>query len=316
MPSTVVKLAEAAGEDVQVVVGTVPVARGEVVVDDERATVRVTEVLPVGWRGRRVMSPLSLRWRRTRRPGLNREASASPGACWRSRPWSWRSRLHLGRPPWDLRARFGNAPPGAPPLRAPFRWASGVPSWSSLSTVAGCSWVCLRSGRPSDRTGGDAAELRRRTRAIGQDRTGRALVIRRLSPVILATGLVLVALVAAPAARRRRRVSTSTSRASGRCRPAPDRSAPDAADVRPAILVTMTSFTRIVIVFHFLRQALGTQEMPPNQVLVGLALFLTMFIMAPVGARVNEQALQRRSPARSRLTRPSSGLLRRSASTC
>jgi len=46
MPSTVVKLAEAAGEDVQVVVGTVPVARGEVVVDDERATVRVTEVLP------------------------------------------------------------------------------------------------------------------------------------------------------------------------------------------------------------------------------------------------------------------------------
>jgi len=60
----------------------------------------------------------------------------------------------------------------------------------------------------------------------------------------------------------------------------------------PAILVTMTSFTRIVIVFHFLRQALGTQEMPPNQVLVGLALFLTMFIMAPVGTRVNELAVQ------------------------
>ena len=55
----------------------------------------------------------------------------------------------------------------------------------------------------------------------------------------------------------------------------------------PAILVTMTSFTRIVIVFHFLRQALGTQEMPGNQVLVGLALFLTIFIMAPVGARIN-----------------------------
>jgi len=60
----------------------------------------------------------------------------------------------------------------------------------------------------------------------------------------------------------------------------------------PAILVTMTSFTRIVVVFHFLRQALGTQEMPPNQVLIGLALFLTMFIMAPVGARVNELAVQ------------------------
>jgi flagellar biosynthetic protein FliP len=60
----------------------------------------------------------------------------------------------------------------------------------------------------------------------------------------------------------------------------------------PAILVTMTSFTRITIIFHFLRQALGTQEMPPNQVLVGLALFLTMFIMAPVGEQVNKAALQ------------------------
>jgi flagellar biosynthetic protein FliP len=60
----------------------------------------------------------------------------------------------------------------------------------------------------------------------------------------------------------------------------------------PAVLVTMTSFTRIVIVFHFLRQALGTQEMPPNQVLIGLALFLTMFVMAPVGAQVNEVAVQ------------------------
>jgi flagellar biosynthetic protein FliP len=59
----------------------------------------------------------------------------------------------------------------------------------------------------------------------------------------------------------------------------------------PAILVTMTSFTRIAIVFHFLRQALGTQEMPPNQILIGLALFLTMFIMAPVATQINEQAL-------------------------
>ena len=59
----------------------------------------------------------------------------------------------------------------------------------------------------------------------------------------------------------------------------------------PAILVTMTSFTRIVIVFHFLRQALGTQEMPGNQILIGLALFLTVFIMAPVGTRINELAV-------------------------
>ena len=60
----------------------------------------------------------------------------------------------------------------------------------------------------------------------------------------------------------------------------------------PAILVTMTSFTRIVIVFHFLRQALGTQEVPSNQILIGLALFLTMFIMAPVGSRIHAVAVQ------------------------
>ncbi|MEZ5420338.1 MAG: flagellar type III secretion system pore protein FliP [Vicinamibacterales bacterium] len=60
----------------------------------------------------------------------------------------------------------------------------------------------------------------------------------------------------------------------------------------PAALVIMTSFTRIAIVFHFLRQALGTQEMPSNQMLVGLTLFLTFFIMAPVGERIHADALQ------------------------
>jgi flagellar biosynthetic protein FliP len=60
----------------------------------------------------------------------------------------------------------------------------------------------------------------------------------------------------------------------------------------PAVLVTMTSFTRITIIFHFLRQALGTQEMPSSQILIGLSLFLTMFVMAPVGARINEVALE------------------------
>ena len=59
----------------------------------------------------------------------------------------------------------------------------------------------------------------------------------------------------------------------------------------PAILVTMTAFTRIVIVFHFLRQALGTQEMPSNQILIGLSLFLTMFVMAPVAQKVNADAI-------------------------
>ena len=60
----------------------------------------------------------------------------------------------------------------------------------------------------------------------------------------------------------------------------------------PAILMTMTSFTRIVIVFHFLRQALGTQEAPSNQILIGLALFLTVFIMAPVGEQLHTVAVQ------------------------
>jgi len=60
----------------------------------------------------------------------------------------------------------------------------------------------------------------------------------------------------------------------------------------PAALVILTSFTRIAIVFHFLRQALGTQDMPSNQILVGLTLFLTAFIMAPVVEQVNEAAVQ------------------------
>jgi flagellar biosynthetic protein FliP len=54
----------------------------------------------------------------------------------------------------------------------------------------------------------------------------------------------------------------------------------------------MTAFTRIVIVFHFVRQALGTQEAPSNQILIGLALFLTVFVMAPTGEQINQQAVQ------------------------
>ncbi|ARD49307.1 flagellar biosynthetic protein FliP [Sporosarcina sp. P37] len=59
----------------------------------------------------------------------------------------------------------------------------------------------------------------------------------------------------------------------------------------PAILILMTSFARIIIVLSFVRTALATQQMPPNQVLVGLALFLTFFIMSPVLSQVNEEAL-------------------------
>lgn len=60
----------------------------------------------------------------------------------------------------------------------------------------------------------------------------------------------------------------------------------------PAILVLMTSFTRVIIVLSFVRNALATQQMPPNQVLVGLALFLTFFIMAPTWQVINNEAIQ------------------------
>ncbi|TCS82951.1 flagellar type III secretion system pore protein FliP [Tepidibacillus fermentans] len=60
----------------------------------------------------------------------------------------------------------------------------------------------------------------------------------------------------------------------------------------PAILILMTSFTRIVIVLSFVRNALATQQMPPNQVIIGLALFLTLFVMGPTFTEVNQKALQ------------------------
>lgn len=60
----------------------------------------------------------------------------------------------------------------------------------------------------------------------------------------------------------------------------------------PSILIMLTSFTRIIIVLHFTRAALNTQTAPPNQVLIGLALFLTFFIMAPVFGEINANAIQ------------------------
>src|SRR5690625_222104 len=60
----------------------------------------------------------------------------------------------------------------------------------------------------------------------------------------------------------------------------------------PILLILMTSFTRIVIVLSFVRTSLATQQMPPNQVLIGLAFFLTFFIMAPTFGTVYEEALQ------------------------
>lgn len=62
--------------------------------------------------------------------------------------------------------------------------------------------------------------------------------------------------------------------------------------VSPSLLIMLTSYTRIVIVLHFLRTAIGTQTAPPNQILIGLALFLTFFIMWPTFQQINENAIQ------------------------
>lgn len=60
----------------------------------------------------------------------------------------------------------------------------------------------------------------------------------------------------------------------------------------PSLLIMLTSFTRIIIVLHFTRAALNTQTAPPNQVLIGLAVFLTIFIMSPIFNQINEEAIQ------------------------
>src|SRR3954454_11111027 len=60
----------------------------------------------------------------------------------------------------------------------------------------------------------------------------------------------------------------------------------------PAILIMMTSFTRIVVVLSFVRQALGTQQMPPNQLIVGLSLFLSFYVMAPTWRVISSRALE------------------------
>lgn len=60
----------------------------------------------------------------------------------------------------------------------------------------------------------------------------------------------------------------------------------------PSILIMVTSFTRIIICLHFTRTALGTQTTPPNQIIIGLALFLTVFIMSPIFSEINTNAIQ------------------------
>ena len=61
--------------------------------------------------------------------------------------------------------------------------------------------------------------------------------------------------------------------------------------IAPSILLLLTGFTRIIITLHFIRAAMGTQQMPPNQVLIGVAVILTLYLMAPALTEINEQAL-------------------------
>ena len=84
----------------------------------------------------------------------------------------------------------------------------------------------------------------------------------------------------------------------------------------PAALFTITGFTRILIVLGFIRTGLGTPTAPPNQVLVGIALFLTIFVMMPTIKAVNDDAVKPLRPAASTRSRRSSARRSRSASSC
>src|SRR5690606_34002006 len=124
---------------------------------------------------------------------------------------------------------------------------------------------------------------------------GGAVVTRRRSIPCLAAA-VLLAVMAAPAVAQ---TPTSPQELSVQIEGVGTLSAPLQIVVLmtlltfvPAALVMMTSFTRIAIVFHFMRQALGLQEVPSNQMVIGLTLFLTAFVMAPTISRINELAIQ------------------------
>ena len=103
-----------------------------------------------------------------------------------------------------------------------------------------------------------------------------------------------------PRTRRRRRFRSRTSTSASARRPSRTTSRCSlqilllltVLSLAPTLLVLVTSFTRIVIVLSFVRTALGTQQVPPTQVLVGLALLLTFFVMDPVIKDINKNALQ------------------------
>ena len=84
----------------------------------------------------------------------------------------------------------------------------------------------------------------------------------------------------------------------------------------PAILISMTCFTRLIVVFHFLRQALGTQETPNNQVLLGFSLFITLFVMSPTLTQVYNKLTNRCRTAKFRKPKHSKKVSFRFAIIC
>ena len=121
--------------------------------------------------------------------------------------------------------------------------------------------------------------------------TGKTRIIRVFVPVLLAV-VVVIMLASVPAAAQTESLEIRLGGDGKLTMPIRIIILMTVLTVIPAILVSVTSFTRLIIVLHFVRQALGTQTMPPNQVLIGLSLFLTWFIMSPVFERVNQQALE------------------------
>jgi flagellar biosynthetic protein FliP len=125
--------------------------------------------------------------------------------------------------------------------------------------------------------------------------------LRRRLPA-LAVGVLLGALLLAPAAALGQSPTVTTPYFSVGVAPGEDPSRGTVVlqifllmtvlSLAPAILIMVTSFTRIVIVLSLLRRALGTMQLPSNQIVIGLALFLTVFIMAPVWQKINQAALQ------------------------
>ena len=120
--------------------------------------------------------------------------------------------------------------------------------------------------------------------------------VRLLS--ILGLSLAVLAVLAAPALAQQSAPSLTLSLAGGQTQP--ERMsvlleilfALTVLSLAPAFILTVTSFTRIIIVFSFLRQAMGVQSVPPTQILASLAIFLTAVIMYPTGKQMNDQALQ------------------------